>query len=152
MGTYVARPSDIIRKWWVIDAKDLVLGRLAVVVATRLRGKHKPTYTPSIDCGDHVVVINAEKVALTGKKRDDRLFYWHTGWVGGIKSRSLGKTLSGKFPERAVIKAVERMVPRTPLGRRQMRKLMVYAGTEHPHAAQQPQALDVAAFNRKNKR
>jgi large subunit ribosomal protein L13 len=152
MGTYVARPSDITRKWWVIDAKDLVLGRLAVIVAMRLRGKHKPTYTPSMDCGDHVVVINADKVALTGKKREDRLFYWHTGFPGGIKSRSMGKTLDSKHPERLLVKAVERMVPRTALGRRQMRKLMVYAGTEHPHVAQQPQALDVGSLNRKNKR
>ena len=152
MGTYVARPADIVRRWWLIDAKDMVLGRLAVIVAMRLRGKHKPTYTPSIDCGDHVVVINAEKVALTGKKREDRLLHWHTGWPGGIKSRSMGQILGGKFPERAVIKAVERMVPRSALGRRQMRKLMVYAGAEHPHAAQQPQPLDIGALNSKNKR
>ncbi len=153
MGTYVAtRPSEVVRRWWLIDATDVVMGRLAVVVATRLRGKHKPGYTPNIDCGDHVVIINAEKVALTGNKRKDRLFQWHTGWVGGIKQRTLGQTLDGKFPERAVIKAVERMVPRGPLGRQQMTKLKVYAGAEHPHAAQEPKALDLAAMNSKNKR
>ncbi len=152
MGTYSARPSEVARRWWLIDAENVVLGRLAVIVATRLRGKHKPTYTQHIDCGDHIVVVNAEKVRLTGKKRDGHLFYWHTGFPGGIKTRTLGNTLSGKHPERAILKAVERMVPRGPLGRKMMRKLNVYAGAEHPHAAQQPKALDVVALNAKNKR
>jgi large subunit ribosomal protein L13 len=136
----------------VIDADGVVLGRLASIVAMRLRGKHKPTYTPHVDCGDNVIVVNAEKVRLTGKKYDDKVFYWHTGHPGGIKSRTARQTLESKFPERLIEKAVERMVPRTKLGRDQMRKLHVYAGTEHPHVAQQPKPLDVAAMNPKNKR
>jgi large subunit ribosomal protein L13 len=152
MKTYSAKPSDLDKKWLLIDADGLVLGRLAAIVADRLRGKHKPTYTPHMDCGDHVVVVNAEKVALTGNKRQDSMFYYHTGYPGGIKGRSKGAILEGKHPERVIIKAVERMVPRGPLGRRIMGHLKVYAGAEHPHEAQQPQALDVAAMNRKNKR
>jgi large subunit ribosomal protein L13 len=152
MKTYTAKPSDIQKKWLLVDADGVVLGRLAAIVADRLRGKHKPTYTPNMDCGDHVVVINAEKVRLTGNKAKDSLFHWYTGYPGGIKERSKGAILSGKHPERVVIKAVERMVPRGPLGRRQMGHLKVYAGTTHPHEAQQPQTLDVAAMNPKNKR
>ena len=152
MKTYSAKPSDIEKPWFVIDAEGVVLGRLAVVIANRLRGKHKPTYTPHMDCGDHIVVINAEKVHLTGNKRADKLFYWHTGYPGGIKSRTMEERLEGKFPERVVIKAVERMVPKGPLGRQQMSNLKVYAGAEHPHEAQQPEVLDVAAMNPKNKR
>jgi large subunit ribosomal protein L13 len=152
MKTYTATPSDIEKPWFVIDAEGVVLGRLAVVIANRLRGKHKPTYTPHMDCGDHIVVINAEKVHLTGNKRADKLFYWHTGYPGGIKSRTMEERLEGKFPERVVIKAVERMVPKGPLGRQQMSNLKVYAGAEHPHEAQQPEVLDVAAMNPKNKR
>jgi large subunit ribosomal protein L13 len=152
MKTYSAKPSELDKKWVLIDADGLVLGRLASIIANRLRGKHKPSYTPHMDCGDHVVVINAEKVQLTGKKREDSVFYWHTGFPGGIKGRSKGAILDGRYPERVIQKAVERMVPRGPLGRRIMGHLKVYAGAEHPHEAQQPQALDVAAMNRKNTR
>jgi large subunit ribosomal protein L13 len=152
MRTYSAKPADVERKWYVIDAEGVVLGRLASIVASRLRGKHRPLYTPHIDCGDNIIVINAEKVRLTGRKREDKVFYWHTGYPGGIKKRTMGQTLDGKHPERAVLKAVERMVPRSPLGRQQMRKLRVYKGPEHPHEAQAPETLDVAAMNPKNKR
>ncbi|HUA54623.1 MAG TPA: 50S ribosomal protein L13 [Candidatus Sulfotelmatobacter sp.] len=152
MKTYQARPSDIDKKWVVIDADGVVLGRLASIIAMRLRGKHKTSYTPHMDCGDHVVVINAEKVRVTGNKRDNEKFYWHTGFPGGIKERTIGQTLGGRFPERVIEKAVERMVPRGPLGRKQMKNLRVYAGAGHPHEAQAPAALDVAAMNPKNKR
>jgi large subunit ribosomal protein L13 len=152
MKTYSAKPSELDKKWLLIDAEGLVLGRLAAIVADRLRGKHKTTYTPHMDCGDHIVVVNAEKVALTGNKRRDSMFYWHTGYPGGIKGRSKGAILDGKHPERVIMKAVERMVPRGPLGRRIMGHLRVYAGPAHPHEAQQPQVLDIAAMNPKNKR
>lgn len=152
MKTYSAKPSDVERKWVVIDANGLVLGRLASVISMRLRGKHKPLYTPHIDCGDNIIVINAEKVHLTGKKVTDKKYFWHTGWPGGIKSRTVNEALAGKRPEFVIRKAVERMISRTPMGRRQMRKLFVYAGAEHPHTAQQPEILDVAAMNPKNKR
>ena len=152
MKTYSAKPSDVERKWFVIDAEDVVLGRMACVISTMLRGKHKPMYTAHIDTGDNIIVINAEKVHLTGRKRDREKFYWHTGYPGGIKDRTLGQILDGKHPERVVIKAVERMITRGPLGRAQMRKLHVYAGPEHPHEAQQPEVLDVTAMNPKNKR
>ena len=152
MKTYSAKPADIERTWHVIDAEDVVLGRLASVVAKILRGKHKPIFTPHMDCGDHVVVINAEKVKLTGRKRRDKVFHWHTGHPGGIKGQSMEERLSGRHPERVVHKAVERMISRNPLGRQQMKKLRVYAGPEHPHEAQQPQALDIGAMNPKNKR
>ena len=152
MKTYSAKPSDIERAWCVIDADGLVLGRLAAVIASRLRGKHKPLFTPHIDCGDNIIVINAEKVRLTGRKRADKVYYWHTGYPGGIKSRTAERILDGKHPERVLIKAVERMISRNPLGRAQMRKLHVYKGGEHPHAAQKPEVLDVAAMNPKNKR
>lgn len=152
MKTYSAKPADVERKWFVVDAEGIVLGRLASVVAMRLRGKHKPMFTPHIDCGDNIIVINAEKVALTGRKLENKTFHWHTGYPGGIKSRTAGKTLAGKHPERVVQKAVERMISRNPLGRQQLKKLHVYAGTEHPHGAQQPEVLDVAAMNPKNKR
>jgi large subunit ribosomal protein L13 len=152
MKTYSAKPSEVERKWFVVDAEDVVLGRLASVIALRLRGKHKPTFTPHIDCGDNIVVINAEKVKLTGNKRADKTYYWHTGYPGGIKSRTAGAVLDGKHPERVVQKAVERMISRNPMGRQQLRKLHVYAGADHPHEAQQPEVLDVAAMNPKNKR
>jgi large subunit ribosomal protein L13 len=152
MKTYSAKAADIERKWFVIDADGVVLGRLATIVADRLRGKHKPIYTPHVDTGDHVIVVNAEKIKLTGRKRENKVFYWHTGHPGGIKGRSIGQILDGKYPNRVVEKAVERMVPRNPLGRQMMRKLKVYAGAEHPHEAQQPVALDVAQMNPKNKR
>jgi large subunit ribosomal protein L13 len=152
MKTYSAKAADIERKWFVIDADGVVLGRLATIVADRLRGKHKPIYTPHVDTGDHVIVVNAEKVVLTGRKREDKVFYWHTGHPGGIKGRTMGQILESKFPNRVVEKAVERMIPRNPLGRQMLRKLKVYAGGEHPHEAQQPIVLDVAAMNPKNKR
>ena len=150
--TYVATPKDIDKKWILVDAEDVVLGRLASTLAMRLRGKHKPDYTPNMDCGDHVIVINAEKVKLTGNKRSLKTYYWHTGYPGGIKSRTAEKVLEGKFPERVISKAVERMIPRGPLGRKAMSHLHVYAGAEHPHEAQQPTVLDVAGMNPKNKR
>ncbi len=152
MNTYSAKPSEIESKWFVVDAEDVVLGRLAVIVADRLRGKHKTTFTPHIDCGDHIVVVNAGKVKLTGKKRNNKIYYRHTGYPGGIRSRTAAQILDGKMPEEVVIKAVQRMVPRGPLGRKQLKKLKVYAGPEHPHDAQAPEVLDVAAMNPKNKR
>lgn len=152
MKTYSAKPSEVEKGWFVVDAEGLVLGRLASVIATRLRGKHKPMYTPHIDCGDHIIVINAGKVRLTGNKLADKKYHYHTGYPGGIKTRTAGGILGGAHPERVVIKAVERMISRNPLGREQMRKLHVYAGSEHPHAGQQPQVLDVASMNPKNKR
>ena len=152
MNTYSAKQSEVVRGWFLIDAEEVVLGRLASIVSMRLRGKHKTTYTPHIDCGDNIIVVNADKVKLTGNKRADKTYYWHTGYPGGIKSRTAGKILEGKHPERVVIKAVEPMISRNPLGRQQMRKLHVYAGTEHPHEAQKPEVLDIAAMNPKNKR
>lgn len=152
MKTYSAKPSEVEKKWILIDAQDVILGRLASLVALRLRGKHKPSFTPHIDCGDNIIVINADKVRLTGRKREQDIFYWHTGYPGGIKGRSKGEILSGKHPQRVVEKAVERMLPKGPLGRQQLRNLRVYAGTEHPHEAQQPEVLDVASLNSKNKR
>lgn len=152
MRTLSIKPSEVQKKWVVVDAQDLILGRLASIVANHLRGKHKASYTPHVDCGDHVIVINAEKVHLTGNKLKDKKFYWHTGYAGGIKERTLGNILSGRFPERAIMKAVERMVPRGPLGRQIMSNLRVYAGSTHPHVAQNPEVLDVASMNRKNVR
>jgi len=152
MKSYSAKPTEVEKKWFVIDAEGLVLGRLASVIAMRLRGKHKPIFTPHIDCGDNIIVINAEKVKLTGRKLNDKKYYWHTGFPGGIKDRSAGQILSGAHPERVVMKAVERMLPKGILGRQQLKKLHVYAGTEHKHEAQQPEVLDVAAMNSKNKR
>ncbi len=150
MQTKSIRSEDVKRKWILIDAQDIVLGRLAVVVATHLRGKNKPFYTPHVDCGDHVVVINAEKIHLTGNKLADKLFFWHTGFAGGIKQRTMKEILTSKHPERVVQKAVERMIPRGPLGREVLKKLRVYPGSEHPHTAQNPEVLDVAALNSKN--
>ena len=152
MKTYSAKPSEVEKKWYLIDAEGVVLGRLASQIAVRLRGKHKPIFTPHIDCGDNIIVINAEKVALTGNKRSNKIYYWHTGYPGGIKGRTADNILDGNHPERVLIKAVERMVSRSPLGRQQMRKLHVYAGTEHPHQAQTPEVLEIAAMNPKNKR
>ncbi len=152
MKTYSAKPAEVEKKWYVVDADGVVLGRLAAEIARRLRGKHKPLYTPHIDCGDNIVVVNAGKVHLTGNKRDREVFYWHTGHPGGIKGRTFGQRLEGDHPERVVKKAVERMVPRGPLGRRQMGNLFVYAGPEHQHEAQKPEVLDIAAMNPKNKR
>jgi large subunit ribosomal protein L13 len=152
MKTYSAKPSEIQKKWFLVDAEGLVLGRMAAEIAKILRGKHKTTFTPHMDCGDNVIVVNAEKVRVTGNKLADKVFYWHTGYPGGIKERTMGATLKGRFPERAIVKAVERMITRGPLGRQQMRNLKVYAGPSHPHEAQQPEALDLAARNAKNAR
>ena len=152
MNTYATKPSDIERKWYVVDAEGVVLGRLAAQVAKILRGKHTPSFVPNLDCGDYVVVINADKVKLTGKKLTDKKYFKHTGWIGGIKETTAGKILAGRFPERVIEKAVERMMSRNPLGRQQMSKLRVYAGSENPHAAQNPEVLDIASMNEKNKR
>jgi len=152
MSTFNLKAADVQKKWVLIDAEGLVVGRLAAIVARRLRGKHLPTYTPHVDCGDNVVVINADKIVLTGRKRQDKTYYWHTGYIGGIKERTARAVLEGKFPERVVEKAVERMIPEGPLGRKQLKNLRVYAGSEHPHTAQQPEIIDVAAMSRKNKR
>ncbi len=152
MKTFSAKPSDIDKKWLLVDAEGVVLGRLASQIALILRGKHKPSYTPHMDCGDNVVVINAGKVHLTGKKTSDKIYYRHTGYPGGIKSRTAGEILAGKYPERVVQKAIERMIPHGPLGRRQLKNLRVYAGPEHPHEAQNPEVLDIAGKNPKNKR
>ena len=153
MKTYSAKPAEVEKKWILIDGEGLVVGRLASIIAMRLRGKHKPAFTPHVDCGDHVVVVNADKVVFTGNKRTDKKFYWHTGYPGGIKERTMDKLLDGPFPGRVITKAVERMMPKeSPLARTQMTHLRVYAGPDHPHEAQQPEVLDVAAMNRKNKR
>ena len=152
MKTYSAKPKDIDKKWLLVDAEDIVLGRLAAVVAMRLRGKHKPSYTPHMDCGDNVIVINAEKVKLTGNKLSDKTYYRHTGYPGGIRSTTPAEIFTGPTPEQVVSKAIERMIPKGPLGRKQMSNLKVYSGPEHPHDAQQPEVLDVAAMNPKNKR
>ena len=150
MKTYSAKPSDIEKKWVLIDAEGLVVGRVATLIANILRGKHKPTYTPHMDDGDYVVVVNAEKIVFTGNKTQDKVYHRHTGHPGGIKERRPFEILGGKFPERVLEKAVERMVPRGPLGRKQMTNLRIYAGPQHPHEAQNPQKLDVPAMNSKN--
>ena len=152
MKTYSAKPSEIEKKWFVVDADGVVLGRLATQVARILRGKHKPTFTPHMDCGDNVIIINADKVKLTGNKTSDKVYYWHTGYPGGVKERTAGQILEGKHPERVIEKAVARMITRNRLGRQQIKNLRVYAGAEHPHEAQQPETLDIAAWNPKNKR
>ena len=152
MKTFSAKPTDIEKKWVLINAENLVLGRMASIAASILRGKNKPTYTPNMDCGDNVIIINAEKIHLTGKKRTDKVYYRHTGYPGGIKSNTPEGILEGKFPERVVQKAIERMIPRGPLGRQQFRNLKVYVGNTHPHEAQSPELLDVAAMNPKNNR
>ncbi|MFZ5708533.1 MAG: 50S ribosomal protein L13 [Pseudomonadota bacterium] len=152
MKTFTATPADIDKKWILIDAEGVVLGRLAVIVANRLRGKHKPTFTPHMDMGDNVIVVNADKVQLTGSKRSDKRYYWHTGHPGGIKFRTAGQVLDGAHPERVVTKAVERMITRNRLGKQQMTHLRVYAGAEHPHTAQNPEVLDVKALSPKNTR
>jgi large subunit ribosomal protein L13 len=149
--TKSAKPAEVEKKWHLIDADGLVVGRVATIIANILRGKHKASFTPHVDCGDHVVVINADKVKFTGRKLDQKIYYKHTGYAGGLKEVTAGKVLEGRFPERVLEKAVERMIPRGPLGRDQMRALHLYNGTEHPHAGQDPQVLDVASMNRKNK-
>jgi large subunit ribosomal protein L13 len=152
MTTFSAKPAEVEKKWILIDAKGLVVGRLATLVSMRLRGKHRPTYTPHVDDGDNVIIINAAQVVLTGRKRENKVYYNHTGFIGGIKERTAKSILEGRFPERVVEKAVERMLPRGPLGRKQLGNLRVYPGAEHPHEAQQPTLIDVASLNRKNTR
>ena len=149
--TKSATPATVEKKWLLIDAEGLVVGRAASIIANILRGKHKPSYTPHVDCGDHVVVVNADKVRFTGNKLKQKIYYKHTGYAGGLKETTADKVLEGRFPERVLEKAVERMIPRGPLGRDQMRNLRVFAGTEHPHEAQHPEVLDIASRNRKNK-
>ena len=150
--SFTATPKNIKKEWILIDAEDVVLGRLASRVANLLRGKHKATYTPHMDCGDNVVIINAEKVRLTGNKRQTKTYYWHTGHPGGIKSRTANQILEGAHPERVLTKAVQRMLPGGPLSRQQLTNLRVYAGAEHPHEAQAPEMLDVKSMNKKNTR
>lgn len=152
MKTYSARPTEVDSKWYIIDAEGIVLGRLATIVAKMLRGKHKPMFTPHIDCGDNVIVVNAEKIQLTGRKRTAKVYYRHTGYPGGIKSAIAGDILESAHPERVIEKAVQRMLPRGPMGRKQFGKLKIYAGTEHPHEAQSPEVLDLASMNPKNTR
>jgi large subunit ribosomal protein L13 len=142
MKTYSARPQDVRRQWHLIDAEGKTLGRLASEIARRLRGKHKPEYTPHVDTGDYVVVINAEKIHVTGRKMSDKIYHHHTGYIGNLKSISLEKLLARK-PEKVIQQAVKGMMPRGPLGRAMLGKLKVYAGAEHPHAAQQPQPLEL---------
>ncbi|MBG51002.1 MAG: 50S ribosomal protein L13 [Alphaproteobacteria bacterium] len=152
MKTFTAKPADVEKKWIVIDAEGLVVGRLASIIAMRLRGKHLPIFTPHVDCGDNVIVINAEKVSMTGKKLTDKKYYRHTGYPGGIKETTPEKLLGGKFPTRVLQLAVKRMLPGGPLSRRQMSNLHVYAGSEHPHEAQKPEVLNVGSMNSKNVR
>ncbi|MEO0637314.1 MAG: 50S ribosomal protein L13 [Pseudomonadota bacterium] len=152
MTTFSQKPAEVEKKWIIIDAEGLVVGRLASIVANRLRGKHKPTFTPHVDDGDNVIIINAEKAVFTGGKYEQKKYYWHTGYPGGIKERTAKAMFEGRFPERVMQKAVQRMMPGGPLSRKQLSNLRVYAGSEHPHEAQQPEALDVAAMNSKNKK
>ncbi|MBK1635063.1 50S ribosomal protein L13 [Rhodovulum adriaticum] len=152
MKTFTATPADIDKKWIVIDAEGVVLGRLASIVAMRLRGKHKASFTPHMDMGDNVIVINADKVQMTGRKRADKKYYWHTGHPGGIKHRTAAQVLEGEYPERVVTQAVKRMLPGNRLSRKLMTNLRVYAGAEHPHVAQNPEVLDVKSMNKKNTR
>ena len=152
MKTYTAKPAYIQKKWILIDAEGVVLGRLASLVAMRLRGKHKASFTPHMDMGDNVIIINADKVQMTGKKRTDKIYYWHTGYPGGIKQRTAGDILEGNHPERVLTKAIQRMLPGGPLSRQQMTNLRVYAGTEHGHEAQNPEIVDVKSMNPKNSR
>lgn len=152
MKTYTAKPADIQKKWILIDAEGVVLGRLASLVAMRLRGKHKASFTPHMDMGDNVIIINADKVQMTGKKRTDKIYYWHTGYPGGIKQRTAGDILEGNHPERVLTKAIQRMLPGGPLSRQQMTNLRVYSGAEHGHEAQNPEIVDVKSMNPKNSR
>ena len=149
--TKFLKTAEVEKKWILIDAEGVVVGRLATFIAMRLRGKHRPDYTPHIDCGDNVIIINAEKVALTGNKRNNKVYYWHTGHPGGLKERTADKILDGRFPERVMKKAVQRMLPKeSPLARQQLSNLRVYAGSEHPHAPQSPEVIDFKAMSPKN--
>lgn len=145
------KPAEVEKKWHIIDAEGLVVGRLSSIVANMLRGKTKPSYTPHVDCGDHVIIINADKVKFTAAKAGKKIYYRHTGYPGGIKEVTAEKILGGRFPERVLEKAIERMIPTGPLGRVQMKNLHLYNGTEHPHDGQAPAVLDVGSMNRKNK-
>ena len=151
--TVSLKPADVEKKWIVIDAENAVVGRLASYIALRLRGKHRADYTPHVDCGDYIVVVNAEKVKFTGRKLEDKIYYRHTGHPGGVKQRTAGQILEGRFPERVLEKAVERMLPKeSPLARKQMTHLRIYTGAEHPHAAQNPETVAFAELNAKNVR
>ena len=150
--TKSVKPHEVEKKWHIVDADGLVVGRAASIIANVLRGKHKPSFTPHVDCGDNVIVINADKIRFTGNKLKDKIYYRHTGYAGGIKGVAAGKILEGRFPERVLEKAIERMIPRGPLGRMQMGNLRVYPGAEHPHEAQSPEKVDIASLNRKNTR
>ena len=150
--THSLKPSEVTKNWVLIDAEGLVLGRLASIIAQRLRGKHKPQFTPHVDCGDNVIVVNADKIHVTGNKAEQSILYYHTGYPGGIKGRTIQQRLDSKHPERVLEKAVERMITRGPLQRKQMKHLHLYAGASHPHDGQKPTTLDVAAMNPKNKR
>ncbi|MDR3179327.1 MAG: 50S ribosomal protein L13 [Holosporaceae bacterium] len=150
MRTFSLKAGQIKKNWILVDAKDLILGRLSAVVASYLRGKHKPEFTPSMDCGDFVIIINADKIKVTGNKLEDSVFYWHTGYPGGIKQRTMKECLNGRFPQRVISKSVERMLPKGPLGRKMLKNLKIYSGESHPHEAQQPKILDVASMNSKN--
>ncbi len=152
MSTFNLKPADVEKKWVLIDADGLVVGRVAAIIAKRLRGKHRPNYTPHVDCGDNVVVVNADRIVLTGSKRSDKIYYWHTGHPGGIKQRTAAQILDGRFPERVLEKAIKRMLPDGPLARQQLKNLRVYSGAEHPHQAQQPEKLDIGGLSRKNVR
>ena len=150
MRTFSLKESQIKKDWVLIDAKDIILGRLSSIVASHLRGKHKPEFTPSMDCGDYVIVVNADKIQVTGKKLENHVFSWHTGYPGGLKQRTLKERLNSKFPERVISKSVERMLPKGPLGRQMLKNLKIYSGENHPHAAQNPKILDIASMNSKN--
>lgn len=152
MKTVSIKPTEVEKKWILIDAQGLVVGRLAALIAARLRGKNKSYFTPHVDCGDNIIVVNADKVIFTGNKRQDKTYYWHTGYPGGIKNRKAHQLLDGRYPERVLEKAVSRMMPGGPLSRRQLKNLKIYSGTDHPHEAQQPEKLDVATLNSKNAR
>ena len=149
MKTFSATPKDIERKWYVVDATDLVLGRMSSIIANYIRGKHKPTYTPTMDCGDYVIVINADKVFLSGAKEEVKRFYWHTGYIGGIKHRTM-KQMRQETPDRIIRNSVKRMITRSPLGREVLKKLFIYACSEHPPAGQKPEVLDIKSMNSKN--
>jgi large subunit ribosomal protein L13 len=150
MRTFSLKAGQIKKNWVVVDANNLILGRLSAIIASHLRGKHKPEFTPNMDCGDYVVVINADKIQVTGNKLDDHVFYWHTGYPGGIKQRTLRERLASKFPERVIQKTVERMLPKGPLGRQMLGNLKIYSSDNHPHTAQNPVILDVSSMNKKN--
>ena len=152
MKTYSAKATEIVPKWYIVDAEGLVLGRLASICAKILRGKHKPIFTPHVDCGDGIIIVNADKVAMTGNKLTDKIYYRHTGYPGGIKGVTPEKLLYDGKGDRILMKAVERMLPKSKLGRSQLTKLRIYSGPEHPHEAQNPEPLDVGAMNSKNRR